>query len=58
MRLLSTLVATVARYNGFVRNRKDEDLDRAGLSSGYGKLVELQRGPWYAYPSTSGLIAT
>ena len=28
------------------------------MSSGYGKLVELKRGPWYAYPSTSGLIAT
>ena len=54
----ATLVATVERYNGFVRAGRDEDYGRTGLSSGYGKLVELKRGPWYAYPSTSGLIAT
>ena len=54
----ATLVATVERYNGFVRAGRDEDFGRTGLSSGYGKLVELKRGPWYAYPSTSGLIAT
>ena len=54
----AVLAATVARYNGFVRNGKDEDFGRIGLSSGYGKRVELKRGPWYAYPSTSGLIAT
>ncbi len=54
----ATLTATVERYNSFVRNEKDEDFGRTGLSTGYGKLVELKRGPWYAYPSTSGLIAT
>lgn len=54
----ATLTATVERYNGFVRAGKDEDFGRAGLSTTYGKLVELKRGPWYAYPSTSGLIAT
>ncbi len=54
----SALEATVDRYNAFVCNGKDEDFGRTGLSSGYGKLVELKRGPWYAYPSTSGLIAT
>lgn len=54
----AALVSTVERYNGFVRNGKDEDFGRTGLSTGYGKLVELKRGPWYAYPSTSGLIAT
>ena len=54
----AALTATVERYNGFVRYGPDDDFGRAGLSSGYGKLVELKRGPWYAYPSTSGLIAT
>ena len=54
----ATLTATVEQYNGFVRNGRDEEFGRSGLSSGYGKLVELKRGPWYAYPSTSGLIAT
>ncbi len=54
----ATLAATVERYNGFVRAGRDEEFGRTGLSSGYGKLAELKRGPWYAYPSTSGLIAT
>ena len=54
----ATLTATVERYNSFVRAGRDEDFGRTGLSAGYGKLVELKRGPWYAYPSTSGLIAT
>jgi len=54
----TALAATVERYNGFVRAGCDEDFGRTGLSSGYGKLVELKRAPWYAYPSTSGLIAT
>ena len=53
-----TLTETVERYNGFVRNGKDEEFGRIGLSTSYGKLLELKRGPWYAYPSTSGLIAT
>jgi fumarate reductase flavoprotein subunit len=52
------LCATVERYNGFVRAGHDADFGRAGLSTTYGKLVELKRAPWYAYPSTSGLIAT
>lgn len=52
------LAATLERYNNFVRTGRDEDFGRTGLSSGYGKLIELKRGPWYAYPSTSGLIAT
>lgn len=52
------LTATIDRYNGFVRNGRDEDFGRTGLSTTYGKLVELKRAPWYAYPSTSGLIAT
>ena len=54
----AALTATVERYNGFVRKGKDEDFGRTGLSTTYGKLVELKNGPWYAYPSTSGLIAT
>ncbi len=36
----------------------DEDFGRDGLSTHYGKLVKIERGPFYAYPSTSGIIAT
>jgi flavocytochrome c len=52
------LAATVARYNGFVANGIDEDFGRDGLSTHYGKLVRIEHAPFYAYPSTSGIIAT
>ena len=52
------LAATVARYNGFVTAGVDEDFGRDGLSTHYGKLVKIGRAPFYAYPSTSGIIAT
>lgn len=54
----ATLVATVKRYNGFVAGGKDGDFGRDGLSTHYGKLVKIERPPFYACPSTSGLIAT
>jgi fumarate reductase flavoprotein subunit len=52
------LAATVARYNDFVTAGVDVDFDRDGLSTHYGKLVKIDRAPFYAYPSTSGIIAT
>ncbi len=54
----ATLAATVGRYNDCVARGKDEDFGRDGLSTHYGKLVTIERPPFYAYPSTSGLIAT
>ncbi len=54
----AALIATIQRYNGFVANGRDEDFGRDGLSNHYGKLVKIERAPFYAYPSTSGLIAT
>ncbi len=52
------LDATVARYNGYVEQGVDADFGRDGLSTHYGKLVKIERAPFYAYPSTSGIIAT
>ena len=52
------LAATVARYNDFVTTGVDADFGRDGLSTHYGKLVTIDRAPFYAYPSTSGIIAT
>jgi fumarate reductase flavoprotein subunit len=54
----ATLESTIKRYNAFVTRGKDEDFGRDGLSTHYGKLVTLERPPFYAYPCTSGLIAT
>jgi len=52
------LAATVARYNDFVTAGVDVDFGRDGLSTHYGQLVKIERPPFYAYPSTSGIIAT
>jgi fumarate reductase flavoprotein subunit len=52
------LAVTVERYNGFVAAGVDADFGRDGLSTHYGKLVKIERAPFYAYPSTSGIIAT
>jgi len=48
----------VRRYNDLVAKGVDEDFGRDGLSTHYGKLVTIETAPFYAYPSTSGLIAT
>lgn len=52
------LVATVNEYNGFADKGRDERFGRTGLSMSYGKLVRIERAPFYAYPSTSAIIAT
>jgi flavocytochrome c len=52
------LTVTVARYNEFAAAGVDADFGRDGLSTHYGKLVKIERAPFYAYPSTSGIIAT
>ena len=52
------LTATVQRYNGFVENGVDEEFGRDGLATHYGKLRKIERAPFYAYPSGSGIIAT
>lgn len=54
----AALAATVAHYNESVSRGKDPDFGRDGLSTHYGRLVTIERPPFYAYPSTSGLIAT
>lgn len=52
------LAATVNEYNGFAEKGRDERFGRTGLSMTYGELVKLDRAPFYAYPSTSAIIAT
>lgn len=54
----ATLASTVRRYNDFLERGRDEDFGRDGLSTHYGKLVKIEHPPFYAYPCTSGLIAT
>ena len=49
---------TVKRYNGFVDAGKDDEFGRKGLSSGYGKLVKIEKGPFYVFPSVGAMIGT
>jgi fumarate reductase flavoprotein subunit len=53
-----TLTATVTRYNEDVAKGRDTEFGREGIVQGYGKLTPIQRAPFYAYPSTSAVIAT
>jgi len=52
------LSATVERYNGFVAAGRDADFGRSSLSSGGGALVKIERPPFYAFCSTSMVLAT
>jgi flavocytochrome c len=52
------LAATLKEYNGYAEKGRDERFGRTGLSMSFGSLVKLERGPWYAYPSTSAVVAT
>jgi fumarate reductase flavoprotein subunit len=53
------LEATVERYNADVRaHGKDTAFGRAGLVNGVGELTEICTPPFYAYPSTTTLLAT
>jgi fumarate reductase flavoprotein subunit len=52
------LAETVARYNGDVGSGRDRDFGRDGLSNHYGALRRIDQSPFYAYPSTSAVLAT
>ena len=52
------LAETVEQYNRDVAEGRDRTFGRQGIVQGYGKLVPIRRAPFYAYPSTSAVIAT
>lgn len=52
------LRATVARYNADVATGRDKQYGRDGLSSHYGQLRAIETAPFYAFPSTSSVLAT
>ena len=53
-----TLKETVERYNQFAENGRDDDFGRTSLTSGYGKLVKFETGPFFLYAARPRLIAT
>jgi fumarate reductase flavoprotein subunit len=53
------LADTVATYNADVRaHGRDARLGRTGLVNGVGHLLPIDTAPFYAYPSTTTLLAT
>ncbi|HYZ33199.1 MAG TPA: FAD-dependent oxidoreductase [Crenalkalicoccus sp.] len=52
------LRSTLARYNADVATGRDTLFGRDGLSSHYGKLRAIGTAPFYAFPSTSSVLAT
>lgn len=52
------LAETVKRYNGFVDQGRDADCGRMYMASGNGKLVRIEKGPFYVMPATAAMIGT
>jgi fumarate reductase flavoprotein subunit len=52
------LHTTVARYNADAATGRDMAFGRDGLSSHYGALRAIGTAPFYAFPSTSSVLAT
>jgi fumarate reductase flavoprotein subunit len=53
-----SLAETVERYNRDVASGRDRDFGRDGLANHYGTLRQIRQAPFYAYPSTSAVLAT
>jgi fumarate reductase flavoprotein subunit len=52
------LRATVDRYNAAVDQGEDAEFGRQALVHHHGKLVRIETGPFYAYPSTAAVFGT
>lgn len=52
------LVNTVSRYNAAVRGEADDDFGRRALCNNTGKLIEIGRPPFYAYPAKTLMTST
>lgn len=52
------LIHTVYRYNSAVRGESDDDFERDALCNHSGKLVEIRRPPFYAYPAKTLMTST
>jgi fumarate reductase flavoprotein subunit len=52
------LLATIERYNADATTGRDMLFGRQGLSSTYGALRRIETAPFYAFPSTSSVLAT
>ena len=53
-----TVAETVKNYNGYVDAGKDPEFGREGLASGKGKLVRIEKAPFFVFPSVGAMIGT
>ena len=53
-----TLKKTVAQYNADVDKGVDSKFGRTSLTSGYGKMLRIEKPPFFLYPSKPRCIAT
>ena len=54
----AALTRTVDDYNEAVRGGARDEFGRTGLVAGTGELLPIEHAPFYAFPSTTALIAT
>ena len=52
------MLATVARYNGYVEAGHDPEFNRRHLVHKHGSLRKIETAPFYAYPSTAVVFGT
>ena len=52
------LCATVEEYNRCIARDEPDEFGRTSMSNQFGKLVQLTKGPFYAYPSVNVMLGT
>lgn len=55
---VATLVEEIANYNAQIEAHESDPLGRSSLSMGYGEPTPIETPPFYAYKSTTGIVAT
>jgi fumarate reductase flavoprotein subunit len=52
------LESTISRYNADVADGHDSVFGRTSLGRGWGKLVTIDKPPFFVYPCTTGVLST
>jgi fumarate reductase flavoprotein subunit len=55
---LDALTETITRYNQGIQNGKEPDFNRDSLTHNYGKPTPIEKAPFYAFESTTAMLAT
>lgn len=54
----TALAATIQKYNRDAETGTDSEFGRKSLATGIGKLVKIEKGPYYVFPASSVLFGT